>query len=317
MWLSRGAERSAKGARLISPAAVTALLPGPVAELRQPGPRRPWIVRYGARTAVLRATPLDAIRPLGFSQELAHASVRWLHDLLRDLAASGFVAPRPLDELDGRSIAIVDGVLWELLSFVPGRPMGWSDDEMREAGALLGRLHRAFGALPPREQRPGALTIDACHPSDPIAKSVRAELERELADIGHGRATRSIVHGDATQANVVIDDGRFALVDYAIAFKEAPLFDIASALWRNGRVDANAVGYEPARAATFVSGYHREHRLSSADARAIVVYMKARGLQLQQRLELRRGTDDTILARLRSVRAQQEELVEAIAAALG
>ena len=316
MRLSRGAQCATAGAQLISPEAVTALLPDAVAEMRQPAPRRPWIIRYGARTAVLRATPLDAIRPLGFSQELALASVHWLHDVLRDLAAIGFLSPEPVDELDGRSIAIVDGVLWELLSFVPGRPMGWSDDEMREAGAELGRLHRAFEALPAREQRPGALTIDACHPSDPVAIDVRAGLERELADIGHGSAPGTIVHGDATQANVVIDGGRYALVDYTIAFQEAPLFDVASALWRNGRVDANSVNYDPARAAIFVSGYHEVHRLTPADARAVVVYMKARGLQLQQRLELRHGSDPTVIARLESVRRQQGELVEAIGRAL-
>ena len=294
-----------------------ALLPGPVAEVRQQAPRRPWIIRYGARTAVLRATPLDAIRPLGFSHELALASARWLHDVLRDLAGSGFPAPAPVDELDGRSLVIVDGVLWELLSFVPGRPMGWSDDEMRHAGAELGRLRRAFEKLPAREQRPGALTIDACHPSDPVAIDVRAELDRELVDIGHGSASRSIVHGDATQANVVIDGGRYTLVDYTIAFKEAPLFDVASALWRNGRADANSVDYDPARVATFVSGYHEVRRLSPADARAIVVYMKARGLQLQQRLELRSGDDPTVIARLQAVRRQQGELIEAISAVLG
>ena len=316
MRLSRGAQRSSHGAQLISPEAVAALLPAPVTELRQQAPRRPWIIRYGARTAVLRATPLDAIRPLGFSHELAYASVRWLHDLLGDLAATGFLAPTPLAELDGRSIAIVDGVLWELLSFVPGRPMGWTDHEMREAGAHLARLHGAFERLPVRDQRPGALTIDGCRPSDPIARDVRRELERELADIGHAMASRSIVHGDATQANVVVDGGHCAFVDYAIAYEEVRLFDIASALWRNGRVEANALAYEPSRVATFVSGYHSERPLSLGDASAIVVYMKARGLQLQQRLELRKGNDASVLERLEAVRKQQRELTDAMSRVL-
>ena len=52
-------------------------------------------------------------------------------------------------------------------------------------------------------------------------------------------------------------------------------------------------------------------------ARAIVVYMKGRGLQLQVRLELRKGSDETVIQRLRSIEAHQVELEAAITAALG
>ena len=115
-----------------------------------------------------------------------------------------------------------------------------------------------------------------------------------------------MVHGDATQANVVIERGKYALVDYTIAYKEPPLFDIASALWRNGRVDANAVCYDGRRVALFVREYHDIRPLQAGDVRAILVYMKGRGLQLQQRLELRRGADETVLQRLLAVCDQEE-----------
>lgn len=211
---------------------------------------------------------------------------------------------------------MVEGVVWELLSFVPGRPMGWSDDEMERAGTLLAQLHRAVEQLPARGQRPGALPIGDCKPADPAARRIRSGVERELGNLGYERAPRSVVHGDATQANVVIDGDAYALVDYTIAYQEPSLFDIASALWRNGRVDANAVTYDDGRSARFVRGYHRERPLTTGDARAIVTYMKCRGLQLQQRLELRRGVDETVMARLQSVCAQELQLVGALAIAV-
>lgn len=56
-----------------------------------------------------------------------------------------------------------------------------------------------------------------------------------------------MIHGDATQSNVVIDDdGTFRLVDFAIAYEDALLADVASALWRNGRSGPNAVSYDRA-----------------------------------------------------------------------
>ena len=94
---------------------------------------------------------------------------------------------------------------------------------------------------------------------------------------------------------------RHTLVDYAIAYMEPPLFDIASALWRNGRIGENGATCDARRAGRFVREYHREHRLTTDDVSAIVTYMKCRGLQLQQRLELHGGADETVMARVRSV----------------
>ncbi len=297
--------------------AVLELLPAPVSEIKQlGGPGRPWSVRYSARRAVLRRNDPGRFRDFGQSEEVALASIAWLHDVLRDLAHVGFVAPAPISDLGGRSIAMVDGAIWELLTHVPGRPMGWTDDQMQAAGALLARFHRSSLALPPRPQRPGAYPVSECRPEHPAAHAVRKAFRRELEDIGHDSA-RGVVHGDATQSNVVIDDdGDYHLVDFAIAYQDPLLADVASALWRNGRPGPNAVTYDAARAATFVQGYAPIRPLPPSAGRAIVVYMKGRGLQLQWRVELRRGADETIIPRLLSIEAQQDELGRAIAKSL-
>src|SRR5207247_32664 len=117
--------------------------------------------------------------------------------------------------------------------FVPGRPMDWSDGEMRRAGQLLARFHDASLRTRSRAQRPGALPIEGCRPVDPRAVTARARVEAGLSRVRDG--VTGVVHGDATQANVVIDSDDYRLVDFALAFRESLVFDIASALWRNGR----------------------------------------------------------------------------------
>jgi Ser/Thr protein kinase RdoA (MazF antagonist) len=291
------------------------LLPEPVDDVGQlGGPHRPWLVRYGGRAAVVRANDLEHLARLGFSADLAMSSIEWLHNFLRDLAGTGFTAPAPIAQLGGKSIALADGVIWELLTFVPGRPMGWRDDEIRRAGQLLARFHDASLRTRPRPQRPGALAIEECRPVDPRAASARRHVEVELAEI-RGSA-HGVVHGDATQANVVIDDDDYRLVDFALGFRDALVFDIASALWRNGRVDASAVVYDPHRVETFVRGYHETRGLRANDDRRIVAGMMARGLQLQHRLERRSGVDDTVMLRLLAIERQQSDLRAAIASAI-
>lgn len=300
-------------------AAVLKLLPEPGDEITQlGGPGRPWSVRYGANQAILRWNDASRWRAFGFSDDEAVASIEWLHAFLRELAATGFVAPRPMNDLGDRSIAIVEGGIWELLARVPGRAMGWSDVEMVEAGSLLGRFHAASMTLRDRGQRPGAQPFASCEPDHPDARAIRVAFERELADLDTRSSERGVIHGDATQSNVVIDDrGTYHLVDYAIAYGEYLLGDIGSALWRNARSSPDAITYDPARAARFVDGYDSARPLGRAAAGAIVTFMKGRGLQLLRRLELRHGRDETVIQRLTAIHAAHAELAAAIQAALG
>jgi Ser/Thr protein kinase RdoA (MazF antagonist) len=296
--------------------AVLRLLPAPASEVRQlGGPGRPWSVRYGSNRAVLRWNDPERYRRFGYSTELALASIDWLHTFLGDLAAGGYLAPRPVADFDGQSRTIVGGAIWELLSHVPGGPMGWTDDEMREAGAQLARFHDASLGVAARSQRPGSMPLAECRPSDPQAGAVREEFERGLLEFGS--MPRGVIHGDATQANVVIgDDGAFHLVDFALAYQEVLYADIGSALWRNGRSSPEALTYDAGRVTRFVRGYHAVRPLDPATARGIVSCMIGRGLQLQQRLELRGGTDDTVMERLLAIHGARAELTAGIEAAV-
>lgn len=290
------------------------LLPVAASETQQlGGPGRPWSIRYGSTRAVLRWNDAGRWRAFGFSDDEAVASLEWLHRMLGDLSATGFIAPRPIDHLDGRSIALVDGGLWELLSHVPGRAMGWTDREIHAAGALLARFHDASARLPTRPQRPGAQPFAACEPAHPEARVVRSRFERDSVTPDAADVLHAVIHGDATQSNVVVAaDGSFHLVDFAIAYNDHTYADIGSALWRNGRSSADAVTYDGARAAGFVRGYDSVRPLGARAARAIVTSMLGRGLQLQHRLELRHGRDETVMQRLLAIHAAHDELVASI-----
>lgn len=297
-------------------APVLRLLPSTVSVVRDlGGPHRPCLLRFGSKEAVLRRNDVGRLALLGLTPDDGLASIRWLHGFLSDLRAAGFAAPVPMAELNGESIALVDGAIYELLSFLPGAPIGWADASMLfSCGRLLARFHRASVGMPPRPQRPGALVLTACRPAHPDA--LVDEFAGELESVGYAAEARGVVHGDATNINVVDDRGALRLVDFALAYEEALLFDIASALWRNGRASADAVTYDPTRVAHFVRGYASERALPEVCAKAIVVYMKGRGMQLLHRLELRRGIDDTVIRRLQAIRTQQGELRDAIVSAL-
>jgi hypothetical protein len=272
---------------------------------------RPWKVEYSGRTAVLRRTDPVRFRMSGLDAEGALANVMWLHGVLRDLAASGFRAPAPIADLEGRSVAFLDGAAWELFTFVPGEPIGRSNAEIEASGALLARFHEAASRLPTREQRPGAMPVTECEPAHPRAREIRRQLLRELGEIGADSAQSIVIHGDATEANVIRDDGHYHLIDYAIAQIDCILADLGSALWRIGRDPLEGNAYEPSRVARFLKGYASVHPLTPNRARAAVLHMKGRGLQLQRRLELRGGRDDSIIERLRGVANRQVELIEA------
>jgi Ser/Thr protein kinase RdoA (MazF antagonist) len=120
----------------------------------------PWLLQTDDWMAVLRRFP-----PRRYPPEANFAHVAWLHRFLERLAPTGFPAPRPLRVLNDASMAVVDGAIWEVLSYVPGRALGWDPVvPVESAGALLAAFHQASLAISPADQRPGALPLDDCHP---------------------------------------------------------------------------------------------------------------------------------------------------------
>src|SRR5262252_5950483 len=145
------------------------VLPGVI----RPREGRAWLVGWQGTRAVLRQQTLAvASTSAGRLME----GVAWLHGFLAQLAALGFPSPRPLPSFDGQSWTMADGVLWEMVSFLPGQVVGWADEPpMQEIGGLLARYHATARQIKVPGQRPGAL---------PLAEVPKILLSPQLAAAG-------------------------------------------------------------------------------------------------------------------------------------
>jgi Ser/Thr protein kinase RdoA (MazF antagonist) len=242
---------------------------------------RLWLVRHGRRLGVLRRLvpglfPVDA----GWvEQDLA-----WLHSYLARLSAS-FPAPAPLPVFEGVSWTRSDDAWWDVVSYLPGEPIGWRPKpSLEEVGHLLAAMHQANASVGMDHQRPRAVPLTAVVAADapgPLGEWIE-RLSEELALIGHDHAPRSVIHGDFTAHNVLAfgDPPQVSgVIDFALAHREDPRADIAYGLWRSGRPRQDAIEMDLDRVSLFVRGYHRTSHLAPTDADAIVVYLWARGVQ--------------------------------------
>jgi len=220
--------------------------------------------------------------------------------------------------LDGASMVVVEDAIWEMVSFVPGKRLNWDRHvPLGSAGALLARFHQASLTISPTEQRPGALPLEQCRPASEASLAER--FQRDLVDLGHQSATRCVVHGDATQANMLVaDQARAAtgLIDFNLAHLGPPESDISFALWVAGRTEQPAIALDAGRVRDFVAGYHRVRRLGVWAVRAIPLYLVGRGLQMHVRLDRAGVRDETQSKRLYWLDENRRSLEDAVASAL-
>jgi Ser/Thr protein kinase RdoA (MazF antagonist) len=300
------------------------VLPGTI----RPREGRAWLVDWQGTRAVLRQTA--GLLP-GTT-----ADVAWLHAFLARLADLGFCSPRPLPCFRGRSWAMADGMLWEVVSFRPGRAVGWAArPTMEEIGALLARYHATVRRMAPTVQRPGALPLadvvpillsrqlDAVHLGAERAAAIRRQAERlarDLDTIGHLTGERVVIHGDFTNDNVIAvgtPPRATGVIDFALAHAETPLADIGYGLWRSGRPHEYADHLDLGRIARFLRGYATVVPVSADEARVIPVYLRGRGLQMIAK-RIRAGRAETgMLAQVEWLDTNAATVADELAAALG
>jgi Ser/Thr protein kinase RdoA (MazF antagonist) len=274
----------------------------------------PWLLQTDDWMAVLRRFP-----PRRYPPEANVAHVAWLHRFLDRLATTGFPAPRPLRVLNGASFDVIDGAIWEVLSYVPGRALMWDPAvPVESAGALLARFHEVSLAISPTDQRPGALPLDDCHPVS--AKLIADRFHRDLEDAVHASAARCVLHADCTGANMLVDGDPptvVAMIDFTLALLGPPETDISFALWVTGRSEQPTVSLDYARVRAFVAGYHSARQLNAWAVKAIPLYLVGRGLQMLVRGERLGGPDQKVLARLLWLHEHRNQLEEVVASAIG
>lgn len=306
---------------------------GPVVP-RRFGTADAWLVPCGGERRVLKLG-----RP-----EQTEADVTWEHEYLLRLAGTGFPASVPVPAFDGRSWVQVDGRIWSVLSFLPGQPMASQPaPDMAAAGTFLARYHQVARTLPVRDQRPtepGLSPLRAVTPLDRLgtgpgdADSLRRylalldDLEDGLHALEYDSLEHLVIHGDATNDNLIVDGAPpriVGLIDFGAAHLAPWPADLAAALWRSGRPDPEGIAYDPGRIRHYVRGYHRESLLPAALAQAIPLLMQGRGLQLISR-RLRRARQGQTspaapylhqtLDRAAWLHTHRAEVIEAIAGVL-
>jgi Ser/Thr protein kinase RdoA (MazF antagonist) len=238
---------------------------------------------------------LQRLHPI-FGAELHHD----IEAITRQLVARGMETPRLLQTREGRLwVDGAEGSIWRALSFVPGVSMDRADAPapLREAGALLGRFHRALAdmdhefhfqraAVHDTDAHLVALTAIADRSNTGLA-AVRALADRIL---GRAAALRPlptlplrVLHGDPKLNNIRFDEtGQRAvcLIDLD-TLRRGPLAHDLGDAWRSwcnragedegrarfdlGYLDAAARGYAstaeglvtPAEAASLLVGLER------------------------------------------------------------
>jgi Ser/Thr protein kinase RdoA (MazF antagonist) len=305
------------------------ILPGDI----RPREGRAWLAGCGGTCVVLRQPPVPG--PGTADAELT-ADVIWRHAFLTRLAGLGFPSPRPVPCFAGRSWTMADGVLWEVVSFLPGRVAGWAaEPAMEEIGALLGRYHATVRRIEMTGQRPTALPL-AEVPSVLLSGQLEAvrldpgltaiigreaeRLARDLDQTGHLAGERVVIHGDFTNHNVIADGTpprAAGVIDFAGAHVERPLADIGYGLWRSGRPRQEADHLDLARIARFLRGYATVLPVSADEARSIPVYIRGRGLQMIAKRVRAGRAEAGMLAEVRWLSANAAAVGDALAAAIG
>jgi homoserine kinase type II len=298
------------------------LLPGDV----RPREGRAWLADCGGTRVVLRQQAAPALAD----------DVSWLHAFLTLLAGLGFPSPRPVPCFAGRSWTVAGGMLWEVVSFLPGWVAGWSaEPSMEEIGALLARYHATVRQIAVTSQRPTALPLAEVPPVlltgqleaarlDPDRTAViRREAERLARDLdqaGHLVREQVVIHGDFTNHNVIADGTpprATGVIDFALAHAEQPLADIGYGLWRSGRPRQDAHDLDVARITRFLRGYATVIPVSADEAASIPVYIRGRGLQIIAK-RVRAGRAETgMLAQVQWLSAHGVALGDALATAVG
>ncbi len=228
---------------------------------------------------------------------------------------------------------MTDGLLWEVVSFLPGHTIGWAAvPPMEEIGALLGRYHETVRQIGVPDQRPDALPLadvpavllsrglDVVPPQErAVIRQLAAQLAVDLDGTGHLRRERAVIHGDFTTDNVIADGTPphvTGVIDFANAHAETPLADVGYGLWRSGRPHERTGRLDFSRASRFLRGYASIVSLSPDQASVIPVYLRGRGLQMIAK-RVRAGRNETaMLAQVQWLNANAGAVADALAAAV-
>lgn len=222
----------------------------------------------------------------------SEADVAWESRLVGALAEAGVVTPPPLEALDGRAYAPVDGKWASVFAWRGGKHL--SSDEVtpelaEQFGGALAALHRAGLALPAQWRRGSIYDHDHLvarfskieRTGDPALAHAISIVRDELAIAGdaapiRARATQGLIHGDLFRDNVLWDEGRItAILDFEQASGGSLAYDVAVCIndwcWRERPTPEPRLDI----AAALLKGYQAIRPLSIGDREALPYEIRA------------------------------------------
>ncbi len=217
------------------------------------------------------------------------------------LREAGIVTtPAVLERAHGGQIAAfdLDGAPREAVAFafMPGHEPSPEDDlaeGFRELGAISARLHAhaqawprpagfarktwdfdsTVGRTPHWGDWRGGLGLTAAGTA--ILERAAAELERRLAAYGTGPGRFGLIHADLRLANLLVEDGRIAVIDFDDCGFGWYGFDFAAAV-SFFETDPQV----PALMEAWIAGYRSVAPLAAEDAAMLPTFVMLRRLQL-------------------------------------
>lgn len=201
------------------------------------------------------------------------------------LSRGGMSVPKPIALSDDSLIANVDGVLVDVLSWLPGAPLGAQgamdgvEDRTglaRDLGRLLAQLHDLSDQWtpPPQFDRPswdraGLLGDDPLwgrfweHPDLSTSQRALFDKIRRQADATlkscESRLDFGLIHADALTENIMRDDSTISLIDFDDGGWGYRDFDLATFLLRQ----TSAPDYQDIRTA-LIRGYAKRRPIDPA-----------------------------------------------------
>ena len=175
---------------------------------------RVWSIRLRGEQFIARLSPRTP------------AALDWELDLLETLRRQDFTVPQPVRSVSGERQ--VDGLV--VFTFLEGKQPEGPRDWQLVSGELR-RLHELTRAWPQRpgfrtsrelltENAGGDVDMSLLHPTD-------AALCRDAwSDLPRGQ--ESVVHGDPSASNILIDGDRVGLLDWDEARVDSPLLDLGA-----------------------------------------------------------------------------------------
>ena len=262
---------------------------------------RPMPHSYANEAFHLASTRGDLVLRRLFIEDLQSLSDR--HYFMAYLRGRDFPVPAPLVARDGETVALIDGVAYDLYPFVEGAwSLRWSRAQVAAAARSLAQLHGLADDYPeplrapePGFRRqfleaagrfPGYLEAAATLPPEAgigdeleYLASVVSDLEGWMLDLPRLGLPEGIIHGDFVKSNVLFcGDGLSAVLDFDKSRRETRALDVAIAVSQAARGGADGVA-DWGLARLFVEEYAAVRPLSRPGGEALPGLIRARTLK--------------------------------------